>query len=383
MGSVTKEGNGSSVNSGLEGIVAAATKTSLVDGKNGRLVYRGYDIDDLAEHSTYEEVCYLVWYGRLPDRRELSELEHSMAVQRELPNEIERLIGEAPKTAHPMDVLRTAVSALGMYDPDARDNSEPANIRKAIRLTAQVPTIVAFFERLRKGEEVVHPRQNGNLATNFLYMLNGSEPDPEFARILDVCLILHTEHGLNASTFSARVTASTLSDMHSAITSAIGTLKGPLHGGANERVMETLIKIGDAGRAEEMVNQMLAGHERIMGFGHRVYKTEDPRATILRRHSEALGKKTGDSRWYEISRGVEKAMRADKPDLYPNVDFYSASVYHMLGIPTDEFTPVFAISRMAGWTAQLLEQYANNRLIRPESEYIGPPSAKYVPIEQR
>jgi citrate synthase len=371
------------VNSGLEGIVAAATETSLVDGKNGRLVYRGYDIDDLAEHSTYEEVAYLVWYGSLPTAGQLTELEHSLAIQRELPKEIERLIGEAPRTAHPMDVLRTAVSALGMYDPDEKDNSREANLRKAIRLTAQVPTVVAYFERLRSGEEVVPPRRSGNLATNLLHMLTGSEPDPEMARVLDVCLILHTEHGLNASTFSARVTASTLSDMHSAITSAIGTLKGPLHGGANERVMETLLKIGDPARAEEMVNQMLADHERIMGFGHRVYKTEDPRATILRRHSEALGKRTGDSRWYEISRGVEKAMRADKPDLYPNVDFYSASVYHMMGIPTDQFTPIFAISRMAGWAAQLLEQYANNRLIRPESEYIGPPSLKYVSIAKR
>ena len=375
--------SGSSVNSGLEGVVAAATQTSLVDGKNGRLVYRGYDIDDLADHSTYEEVCHLVWYGRLPTRRELSEVEHSLAIQRELPKEIERLIGEAPATAHPMDVLRTAVSALGMYDPDARDNSPEANLRKAIRVTAQVPTIVAYFERLRSGKEPVHPRQSGTLAENFLFMLFGKEPEAETARIFDICLILHTEHGLNASTFAARVTASTLSDMHSALTSAIGTLKGPLHGGANERVMETLLEIGDAARARDRVNEMLAGHERIMGFGHRVYKTEDPRATILRRHSEALGRRTGQSKWYDISREVEKTMREDKPDLYPNVDFYSASVYHMMGIPIDQFTPVFAISRMAGWTAQLLEQYANNRLIRPESEYIGPPSLKYVPIEQR
>jgi citrate synthase len=373
----------SHVNAGLEGIVAAATQTSLVDGKNGRLVYRGYDIDDLADHSTYEEVAYLVWYGRLPNGKELAELEHSLAIQRELPKEIERLIGEAPKTAHPMDVLRTAVSALGMYDPDARDNSQEANLRKAIRLTAQVPTVVAFFDRLRSGKEVVHPKQSGNLAQNFLHMLFGAEPDPEVARIFDVCLILHTEHGLNASTFSARVTASTLSDMHSAITSAIGTLKGPLHGGANEQVMETLLEIGEVDRARDMINEKLKKHQRVMGFGHRVYKTEDPRATILRRHSEALGRRTDQLKWYEISREVEKTMRDDKPDLYPNVDFYSASVYYMMGIPIDEFTPIFAISRMAGWTAQLLEQYANNRLIRPESEYTGPPSLKYVPIDER
>jgi citrate synthase len=381
MNSVTSDN--SHVNSGLEGIVAAATQTSLVDGKNGRLVYRGYDINDLSDSSTYEEVAYLVWYGKLPTGKELAELEHSLAIQRELPKEIQRLIGEAPKTAHPMDVLRTAVSALGMYDPDARDNSAEANLRKAIRLTAQVPTVVAFFERLRSGKQVVHPKQSGNLAQNFLYMLFGEEPDPEVARIFDVCLILHTEHGLNASTFSARVTASTLSDMHSAITSAIGTLKGPLHGGANERVMETLLEIGEVSRAHDMVNQKLAHKERIMGFGHRVYKTEDPRATILRRHSEALGRRTDQLKWYEISREVEKAMREDKPDLYPNVDFYSATVYYMMGIPIDQFTPIFAISRMAGWTAQLLEQYANNRLIRPESEYVGPPSLKYVPIDQR
>jgi len=376
-------GNHSSVNSGLEGIVAAATETSLVDGKNGRLVYRGYDIDDLAAHSTYEEVCHLVWYGRLPTRRELGSLHEALGSQRELPEEIQALIGSAPHTAHPMDVLRTAVSALGMYDPDARDNSTEANLRKAIRLTAQVPTAVAYFERARTGKPLGHPGAGGSLAESFLRLLFGSEPDPEMARILDVCLILHTEHGLNASTFSARVTASTLSDMHSAITSAIGTLKGPLHGGANERVMETLLEIGDAAKARDMVNEMLARKERIMGFGHRVYKTEDPRATILRRHSEALGKRTGDSRWYAISREVEKTMREDKPDLYPNVDFYSASVYYMMGIPIDQFTPLFAISRMAGWTAQLLEQYANNRLIRPESEYTGPPSLKYARIDQR
>ncbi len=376
-------GGHSSVNSGLEGVVAAATETSLVDGKNGRLVYRGYDIEDLADHSTYEEVCYLVWYGRLPSRRELTELREALASQRELPMEIQRLIGESPSDAHPMDVLRTAVSALGMYDRDARDNSREANLRKAIRLTAQVPTAVAYFERIRSGKPLVHPGPGGSLAESFLHLLFGKEPDPEMAKVLDVCLILHTEHGLNASTFSARVTASTLSDMHSAITSAIGTLKGPLHGGANERVMETLMRIGDAAKARDMVNEMLANKERIMGFGHRVYRTEDPRATILRRHSEALGRRTGDSRWYDISREVEKTMREDKPDLYPNVDFYSASVYHMMGIPVDQFTPVFAISRMAGWTAQLLEQYANNRLIRPESEYIGPPSLKYVPIDQR
>ncbi len=371
------------VNSGLEGIVAAATATSLVDGKNGRLVYRGYDIDELAAHSTYEEVAHLLWYGRLPARAELAELEHSLAIQRELPKDIERLLGIAPRTAHPMDILRTAVSALGLYDPDARDNSREANLRKSIRLTAQVPTIVAAYDRIRAGKEMVHPRADGSLANNFLYMLFGRDPEPEVGRIFDVCLVLHCEHGLNASTFSARVTASTLSDMHSAITSAIGTLKGPLHGGANERVMETLLKIGDPRSAGRQVEEMLARKERIMGFGHRVYKTEDPRATILRRHSEALGRRNGDLRWYEISREVEKAMRADKPDLYPNVDFYSASVYHMMGIPIDEFTPIFAISRMAGWTAQLLEQYANNRLIRPESEYIGPPSLKYVPLEDR
>ena len=240
--------HGPAVNSGLDGIVAAATATSLVDGKKGRLVYRGYDIADLAEHSTYEEVAHLVWCGSLPTRAQLTELEASMAGQRELPAEIERLIGEAPRNAHPMDVLRTAVSALGMYDPDARDNSREANLRKAIRLTAQVPTVVAHFEKLRRGEPAVRPEAGGNLAASFLRMLTGREADPEVARVFDVCLILHTEHGLNASTFSARVTASTLSDMHSAITSAIGTLKGPLHGGANERVMETLVKIGDPAR---------------------------------------------------------------------------------------------------------------------------------------
>jgi citrate synthase len=373
----------SPVNSGLEGIVAAATATSLVDGKNGRLVYRGYDIEDLVEHSTYEEVAYLVWNGRLPTGREMTELEHQLAIQRELPKEVERWLASAPKTAHPMDILRTAISALGLYDADARDNSHDANVRKSTRLTAQVPTVVAANQRLRDGREMVHPRQSGGLAENFLYMFFGTDPDPEVARIFDICLILHCEHGLNASTFSGRVTASTLSDMHSAITSAVGTLKGPLHGGANERVMEMLLKIGEPERAREWVERALAEKERVMGFGHRVYKTEDPRATILRRYSEQLGRRTGEMKWYAISREVEKAMREDKPEIYPNVDFYSASVYYMMGIPIDQYTPIFAISRMAGWTAQLLEQYANNRLIRPESEYTGPPSLKYVPIDRR
>lgn len=380
---MSDKGNGSSVNSGLEGIVAAATATSLVDGKKGRLVYRGYDIRDLAEHSNYEEVAFLVWHGRLPKEDELEQLKREMAAQRDLPEPVERWLAEAPKDAHPMDVLRTAVSALGLYDPDVRDNSEAANLRKSIRLTAQVPTIVAGYERYRKGEKRVAPSESGSLAESFLHMLLGKPPDREVAHVFDICLVLHTEHGLNASTFSARVTSSTLSDLHSAITSAIGTLKGPLHGGANEQVMKTLLEIGEPSHARDYVERALAEKKRIMGFGHRVYKTEDPRATILRRYSEELGKRTAQSKWYEISREVEKVMREDKPDIYPNVDFYSASVYYMMGIPIDQYTPIFAISRMAGWTAQLLEQYAHNRLIRPESEYVGPESLKYVPIGER
>jgi len=363
---------------GLEGIVAAQTEISLVDGANGRLVYRGYVIADLAEEMSFEEVAHLFWFGHLPNRPELDGLAAELSGSRSLTQAAAAALDALPKDADPMDVLRSVVSVQGV-----RHRLEKPNVPAAIHVTASFPTVLAAFHRRRQGLDPVKPRPELGHAANYLYMLTGTEASPDLVRALNTYLVLLADHGMNASTFSARVTIATLSDMYSAITSAIGTLKGPLHGGANERVMETLLEIGEADRARDMINAKLKQHERVMGFGHRVYKTEDPRATILRRHSEALGRRTGQLKWYEISREVEKTMREDKPDLYPNVDFYSASVYHMMGIPIDQFTPIFAISRMAGWTAQLLEQYANNRLIRPESEYVGPPSLKYVPIDKR
>jgi len=383
QGELSNEDLLSKLNQGLEGIVAAATSCSFIDGKQGTLIYRGYTIEDLSEHSSFEEVAYLLWYGKLPTRSELDSLKADLVSSRQVPQDILDIIEKAPKSSDPMDVLRTTVSALGMYDPDVADNSHEANIRKAKRLTSQTPTLVAAHHRLRQGLDVVMPSSDLDLAANFLYMLHGTRPDPYVAKVFDICLILHTEHGLNASTFSSRVTASTLADMHAAVTSAIGTLKGPLHGGANEQVMKSLEEIGTPDRAEEYVRDTLASHKRIMGFGHRVYKTMDPRAKILKRYAKEMSERSNDMKWFEICEAVEQAVRKEKPNLYPNVDFYSGTIYHLMGIPTDLFTPVFAISRMVGWTAQLLEQYANNRLIRPESVYVGPLGLTYVPIDQR
>lgn len=372
----------SQVLTGLEGVVAAASAICFIDGKEGRLLYRGYDIADLAEKATFEEVCYLLWYGDLPTASQLRALREKLNASRTLPREIVQLLRLFPKDVAPMDVLRTAVSALGVIDPQASENSPEANLNKAIRLTAQIPTIVAAFDRIRRGEEPVPPREDLAHAANFLYMLKGQEPDPLSARVFDVALILHADHELNASTFSGRVTASTLSDMHSAVTSAIGTLKGPLHGGANEQVMKMLVEIGTPERAAAHVQEMLAQKRRIPGFGHRVYRTEDPRARFLRRLSRDLGEQVGELKWWEITRKVEEVVFQEK-GLYPNVDLYSASTYHYMGIPTDLFTPIFALSRISGWTAHILEQYADNRLIRPLSEYVGPMRREFVPLEQR
>ena len=374
----------SAVKAGLEGVVAGNSSISFVDGQEGRLLYRGYDINDLAQHSTFEETAYLCWYGRLPTRKELDDLKARLAESRTLPGEVMSLIEKAPKDAHPMDVLRTAVSALGMYDPDKdKDVADTeANIRRAIRLTARTATIVAAFDRIRKGQAPVAPRADLSHAANFLYMLKGTEPDDISERTFDVALVLHVDHEFNASTFAARVTTATLSDMYSAVTSAIGALKGPLHGGANQRVMEMLLSIEDPSKTEEWVRERLARKERIMGFGHRVYKVVDPRARHLERLSRELGERTGNTRWYEMSQVIRRVMEEEK-GLYPNVDFYSASAYYCLGIDLDLYTPIFAISRMAGWTAHVMEQYADNRLIRPRSNYTGPLHAEYVPIDQR
>lgn len=370
------------VKAGLEDVVATDSTVCFVDGKEGRLLYQGFDIHDLAEHSSFEEVVYLLWFGRLPNKSELETLNRELRANRKLPEDVVKAMKELPKKALPMEVLRTVVSMLSMYDPDSDDNGREATIRKATRLIAQMPTIVAYWDNIRNDKEPKPPLESGSIAHNFLYMLKGEEPDELSTRSLDIALILHADHELNASTFAARVAAGTETDMHSATTAAIGTLKGPLHGGANQEVIKMLLKINDVERAESFVVKLIEDHKKIMGFGHRVYKTEDPRAWHLRRMSKQLGERTGDLRWYEMSDIIEKVVRREK-GLYANVDFYSASVYYMLGVPIDLFTPIFAMSRMSGWAAHILEQLANNRLIRPRAEYIGPTKCVYVQVEER
>lgn len=367
---------------GLEGIVAAQSSISDVNGEEGKLIYAGYDIHDLAQHATFEEVIYLLWNGKLPTASELGALKSQLNNEAGLPAEIIQLIRLLPKTANPMDMLRTVVSALGLYDPDGPDNSLEANLRKAVRLTAKFPIIVTTFQRVRNGQEPVQPREGLSLAANFLYTLNGEQPDKIATRTMDVAFVLHADHELNASTFAARVTAATLSDMYSAIVSAIGTLKGPLHGGANEGVIKNLLEIGSVEGVEQWVKDALAKKKKIMGFGHRVYRTVDPRAIHLAEMSRQLGERTGETKWYEMSTKMEEVVKREK-HLNANVDFYSASTYYALGIPTDLFTPIFACSRISGWTAHVLEQFRTNRLIRPRAEYVGPRGLKYVPIEQR
>ena len=370
------------VKAGLEGIVATQSEISDVDGIQGRLIYRGYDIHDLAEHATFEEVIYLLWNGDLPNRNQLDELKGQLAADAALPAEVATLLNRIPRSANPMDMLRTAVSALSFYDPDGPEMSRDANTRKAARLVARFPTIVTTFHRLRNGLEPVQPRPDLSVAANFVYTLFGKDPDDIATRTMDVAFVLHADHELNASTFSARVTAATLSDIYSAIVSAIGTLKGPLHGGANEGVIKNLLEIGSVDNIEPWLKDQFARKAKIMGFGHRVYRTEDPRATHLRDMSRLLGDRVGNTLWYQMSRKMEEVMMREK-HLNPNVDFYSASTYYTLGIPTDLFTPIFACSRISGWTAHVLEQFANNRLIRPRAEYVGPRGRKWVPISDR
>lgn len=371
-----------SFKAGLEDIVALRSEICFIDGHQRRLVYRGYNIGEFIGKATFEEVVYLLWHGELPNRDQLAAFRQQIADAQDLPRELVDLIRTFPRDAEPMAVLRTAVSALGVVDPDATANDREANVRKAIRLLARMPMIITYHARLREGQEPVAPRPDLGLAANFLLMLRGDVPDQDEADIFDACLILHADHELNASTFTARVTASTLSDMHSAITAAIGALKGPLHGGANEQVMRTLMEIGDPDRVEAWLDAALDGKQRIMGFGHRVYKTGDPRADFLRQFSRQLGEKRGETRWYDMSRRLEDLM-LDRKGLHPNVDFYSASTYHMLGISTDLFTPIFAFSRVSGWAAHVLEQYADNRLIRPRAEYAGPQDLRFRPLAER
>ena len=370
---------------GLEDTVATSSAICYLDGDRGVLAYCGYDIHDLAQHATFEDVCYLLWHRRLPTRAELGDLQSQLAAARPLPEPIIRLMRSLP-AGNGMDLLRTLTSALGHYDPDAGDPSPQANYRKAVRLTAQVGSLVATMGRMNAGGGPIAPDPVLGHAANFLYMLTGERPGGLATRAFDVALILHADHELNASTFAARVAAATVTDIHSTIVGAIGALKGPLHGGANADVMKLLLEIGaDAGpdKAEDAVRAKLARKEKIPGFGHRVYHTEDPRATHLRQMSKDLGQRAGQPGWYAMSQRIEALVKTEKK-LFANVDFYSASTYYVLGIAVDLFTPIFAVSRIAGWTAHVLEQYANNRLIRPRAEYVGPEyPQRYRPLEDR
>jgi citrate synthase len=369
---------------GLEGIVATTSSICWIDGDAGVLAYRGIDIHKLAEQSNFEETTYLLWNGRLPKAAELDAFRKELAKARVLDPKIIELLRSFPKDVTPMEVLRTAVSALSCYDSDEQDNSHDANLRKSFRLTSQIAMLVADYDRIRKGKPLVDADPSLSHAGNFLWMLNGEKPSDTATRTMDVALILHADHELNASTFAARVIAATLSDIHSAITGAIGALKGPLHGGANEAVMHMLFEIDKKGEdAVEHVKAMLGAKKKISGFGHRVYHTEDPRATHLRKMSEALGKSANNTRWFDMSRAIEKYINAEKK-LNANVDFYSASTYTTLGIDIDLFTPIFAVSRIAGWAAHVIEQHDDNRLIRPRADYIGTEyPAEYTPIEKR
>lgn len=367
---------------GLRGVFAATSSISDVNGEKGELIYQGYNIHDLVAHSTFEEVVFLLWNKRLPKAAELDKTKRALSATYEIPPQIVDLMKAIPRDADPIDVLRTTTSALEFYDPTSRDLSREASVRTAIKLTAQFPTLVAVFERIRNGLDPVKPKPSLNIAANFLYMLKGEEPSAEDTRIFDIALLLHADHEFNASTFTARVVAGTLADMYGCITAAIAALSGPLHGGANTNVMKMLLEIAEVGNVESYIKKALAEKRKIMGFGHAVYKTEDPRATHLRKFSEELGKRTGESKWFEMSRKVEEVMMREK-GLYTNVDFFSASLYYMMGIPLDLYTPIFAVSRISGWTGHVLEQYADNKLIRPRAEYIGARDVRYVPITER
>jgi citrate synthase len=367
---------------GLEGVVATTSDICFINGDAGVLSYRGYNIHTLADHATFEEVVYLLWNGKLPRKADLENLKSELASERQLPSPVTEFLKSVPKGT-PMDVLRTAVSMLALFDPQLDDNSIQANEKRAVRLVAQIATIVTTFDRLRNGKEVIQGDPKLGHAANFLYTLTGKRPDDVMEKVFDVALILHADHELNASTFAARVTAATLSDIYSSITSAIGALKGPLHGGANEAVVRMLLATKSSEDAVQKVKRDLASKVKISGFGHRVYRVLDPRAIHLKKLSEELGKRTGHEELFEKSTNVENTVKQEK-NLNANVDFYSASTYYSLGIPIDLFTPIFAVSRISGWTAHVLEQYRNNRLIRPRADYTGAPDGqKWVPLEQR
>ncbi len=367
---------------GLRGVVAAQSAIGDVNGIEGKLIYQGYDIHDLAEHATFEEVVFLLWNGKLPTQAELDGLTERLRRNYEVPSQVVEAMKSFPKDADAMDVLRTAVSSLDFYDNNGHGTDRETATKAAIRITGQIGTIAAAWGRIRDGKDVVAPDKSLGIAENFLYMLRGERPDAEEGRMFDIALILHADHELNASTFTTRVVAGTLAGMYGAVTAGIAALAGPLHGGANTNVMKMLIEIDDPAKIDAWVDEALASKRKIMGIGHAVYKTEDPRATWLRKFSKQMADKTGITKWYEMSQRIEQLM-LEKKGMYPNVDFYSASTYYLMGIPLDLYTPIFAVSRISGWTGHILEQYANNKLIRPRAEYIGKRDQKYVPIGER
>lgn len=367
---------------GLRGVVAAQSAIGDVNGEEGILIYQGYNIHDLAEHSTFEEVVYLLWNGRLPKQDELDALNAQFRSNYAVPSAVIDMMKTFPAGADPMDVLRTAVSSLDFYDKEGHATDRERATNAAIKLTAQMGTIAAAWDRIRNGNDVVAPDASLSIAENFLYMLRGERPEADEARMFDVCLILHADHELNASTFTTRVVSGTLAGIYGAVTAGIAALAGPLHGGANTNVMKMLIEIGSLEAVDGWVDNALAEKRKIMGIGHAVYKTEDPRATWLRRYSRTMSEKKGDMKWFEMSQRIEKLM-LEKKGMHPNVDFYSASTYYLMNIPLDLYTPIFAVSRISGWTGHILEQYANNKLIRPRAEYIGARDLKYVPIAER
>ncbi len=370
------------INKGLEGLVAFSTNKSLVDGAKGELTYAGYNINDLAEHSTFEEVCFLLWFERLPSQAELDDLNAKLCAERNIPDGVMNYIKNTNKAAEPMSVLRTAVSMLADFDAEADENTPEANLRKSIRMTAKMPTIIAAFDRVRNSKEVIAPLANESTAYNFFYMLNGEHPGKNAEKVMDLLLILHAEHGMNASTFTCRAIGATMSDIYSAVTGAIGSLKGPLHGGANTAVMNMLLKLEKDVDIVEFVKGKLERKEKIMGFGHRVYKTFDPRAHHLRKMAKALSEEVGMQYLYEWSEKILETMKSEK-NIDPNVDFFSATVYYSIGIMPDLYTCLFAMSRISGWTAHYLEQMENNRLIRPKALYMGETNTPWTPIEQR
>jgi citrate synthase len=379
---------------GLEGVVATSSDICFIDGTNGRLVYRGYEIGDLVENSTFEEVAYLLWKGKLPTKPELAGLKAELAAQYKLPGYVLNVIKALPASTNTMDALRTAVSILGADDADLKNNSPENNWRRAVRLTAQFPAIVAAFHRLRNGQSIVEPDPSLSIAANFLYMANGTKPNDTITRVMDAALVLHAEHGMNASTFAARVTAATLCDMYGSVTAATAALKGPLHGGANQDVMEFLMTVNSpeeaAAKVREIISKPSDQRGKIPGFGHRVYKTFDPRAHFLRKMSKQLGEAAGNTKWYLMSEAIIPILRdeytnskGEQVALNPNVDFFSASAYYTMGIPLDLFTPIFAIARVTGWTAHIMEQHRNNRIIRPTDQYTGPLGLKVEPLDKR